>query len=84
MILEFQRGNTRWHFVENSLWQSLWTCRKAEQATKATQTHAGLLASGLACHMLVSVRLVSSNLNGHAEPVKLEPFEKHLTFKSVC
>jgi hypothetical protein len=84
MILEFERGSTRSHFVENSLWQSLWTCRKAEHGIKATQSHVGLLASGLARHMLVCVCLVSSNLNGHAEPEKFGPLQKQLPFKSVC
>ena len=27
-ILEFERGSTRYHSVENSLWKTLWTCRE--------------------------------------------------------
>jgi hypothetical protein len=27
-ILEIERGNTRSHYVANSLWESLWTCSK--------------------------------------------------------
>jgi len=27
-IMEFERGSTRWHCVENSLWMRLWTCCK--------------------------------------------------------
>jgi len=30
MILETERGSTRSHSVENSLWKKLWTCRKTE------------------------------------------------------
>jgi len=84
MILEFERGSTRSHFVKSSLGQSLWTCCKTEHWIKATQPHVGLLASGLARNMLVCVCLVSSNLNGHAEPEKLGPLQKQLPFKSVC
>jgi hypothetical protein len=29
-MLEIQRGSTRSHAVENSLWKSLWTCRKRD------------------------------------------------------
>jgi len=27
-ILKTERGSTRWHFVQNSLWKRLWTCRE--------------------------------------------------------
>jgi hypothetical protein len=84
MILEFERGSTRSHFVENSLWQRLWTCRKTEHGVKFTQPHADLLAKGLARNMLVCVCLVSSSLNGYAELEKLGPHEKQLPFKLVC
>jgi hypothetical protein len=30
MILEIERGSTRSHAVENSIWKRLWTCRKAD------------------------------------------------------
>jgi hypothetical protein len=29
-ILEFERGRTRSHFLENSLWERLWTFRKTD------------------------------------------------------
>jgi len=29
-ILEFERGNTIYHCLGNSLWRRLWTCRKTE------------------------------------------------------
>jgi len=29
-ILETEKGSTRSHPVENSLWKSLWTCRKTD------------------------------------------------------
>jgi hypothetical protein len=29
-ILEMERGSTRSHSVENSLWKSLWACRKTD------------------------------------------------------
>jgi hypothetical protein len=32
-----------------------------------------VLAHGLACHILVSVYLLGSNLNVHAKPEKLRP-----------
>jgi len=27
-MFEFEVGSTRSHFLENSLWKRLWTCRK--------------------------------------------------------
>jgi hypothetical protein len=30
-ILEIERGSSRSHSVENSLWKRLWTCRKARK-----------------------------------------------------
>ena len=30
MILEIERGSTRLHTVENSLWKRLWTCHNTE------------------------------------------------------
>ena len=82
-----------WQLKEEALDRTLWRARLdracgpvARQNTgkKATQPHAGLLASGLARYMLVCVCLVSSNLIGHAEPEKLGPLQKQLPFKSVC
>jgi len=29
-VLEIERGSTRSHPMENSLWMSLWNCRKTE------------------------------------------------------
>jgi hypothetical protein len=29
-ILEIERGSSRSHYVENSIWNWLWTCRKTE------------------------------------------------------
>jgi len=34
-MLETKRRSTRSHFVENSLWKRLWTCRKTHYAMKA-------------------------------------------------
>ena len=28
--LEVERGSSRWHLVENSLWKKLWNCRKTD------------------------------------------------------
>jgi len=30
MILEIDRGSTRSHYVESSLWKRLWFCRKTD------------------------------------------------------
>jgi len=30
MIVDIERGSTKWHSVENSLWKRLWTCSKAD------------------------------------------------------
>jgi len=29
-MLETERRNTRSHYIENSLWKKLWTCRKTD------------------------------------------------------
>jgi hypothetical protein len=31
-ILEIEKGNRRSHFLKNSLWERLWTCRKTDYA----------------------------------------------------
>jgi hypothetical protein len=54
MIQVIETGSTISHLQEKSLWQRLWICRKTKYGIKAAKLHAGLLASGFACHMLVS------------------------------
>jgi hypothetical protein len=37
-VLEIERGSTRSHLVENSLWKRLWTCRKTDCRMKRLWT----------------------------------------------
>jgi hypothetical protein len=38
-ILENERGNTRSHSAENSLWKRLWTCLKEHYVMVVIATH---------------------------------------------
>ena len=33
-IIKTERGNTRSHFMENSLWRKLWTCSKTNHGNE--------------------------------------------------
>ena len=35
-ILEAERGSTRWHALENSLWKRLWTCCNDRQKNQCS------------------------------------------------
>ena len=39
MILEIERGSTRLHTVENSLWKRLWTCHNTEYVIMCIYTY---------------------------------------------
>jgi hypothetical protein len=61
MIMEFERGNTGWPFIEKWLWKRIGTCRKTDYVMKPRRTHPGLqnvLTNGLPCHTLASVCLL--------------------------
>jgi hypothetical protein len=40
-MLEIERGSTRSHAVKNSLWKSLWTCRKANDGMNEVNDEIG-------------------------------------------